>query len=140
MIYITPHITINADEIQEEFIRASGPGGQNVNKVSSAVLLRFDVHNSSLPHDVRERLLRLAANRINEDGVLLLKSQSFRTQERNRRDALERLVQLIREAATPPKVRHKTKPTQASQRRRLQSKRRHSVTKALRRAVPRTDE
>lgn len=133
MIQITDTIAIDESNIQEEFIRASGPGGQNVNKVSSAVQLRFDVRNSSLPSDVRERLIRLAGKRMTEDRILIIEARRFRTQERNRQDALERLVELIRKAAEKPKPRHKTKPPVASKQHRLEDKRHRSKIKKMRR-------
>ncbi|MSS72613.1 MAG: aminoacyl-tRNA hydrolase [Candidatus Latescibacteria bacterium] len=137
MIQITPSIAIRESEIQEEFVRASGPGGQNVNKVSTAVQLRFDVANSpSLPADVRERLIRLAGRRITEDGVLIVSSRRFRTQESNRRDARERLVEWVRRAAAKPKPRRKTRPTQASEQRRLDEKKSRGKTKRIRRSAP----
>ena len=134
MIQITPHISLRPDEIHEEFVRSSGAGGQNVNKVSTAVQLRFDVANSpSLPQDVKERLLLLAGSRMTGEGVLVLKAQSERTQERNREEALARLVELIRRAAVRPSLRRATKPTRASQVRRLTEKRVTGARKAARR-------
>ncbi|MBW2644722.1 MAG: aminoacyl-tRNA hydrolase [Deltaproteobacteria bacterium] len=141
MIHITPNIAIDESEIKEEFIRASGPGGQKVNKVATAVQLRFDVANSpSLPDDVRERLIRLAGRRITEDGVLIIEARRFRTQQRNRQDAIDRLVELIRKAAEKPRVRRRTKPTRASKRLRLEGKRRRGETKHMRRSVPHSED
>ena len=134
MIRITDHIAIDESELSETFIRSSGPGGQNVNKLATAVQLRFDVRNSpSLPGDVRTRLERLAGRRLTNDGVLVSTAQSHRTQERNRADALDRLVELIKAAAVRPVPRRPTKPTKASRRRRLESKKRRGGIKALRR-------
>src|SRR3989440_8050212 len=119
MIHITDTIVIEEREIDENFIRASGPGGQNVNKLATAVQLRFDVRRSpALAQDVRERLERLAGRRLTKDGVIVITAQRHRTQERNRQDALERLVDLIRPAAEPPGVRRPTPPTKASRPRR----------------------
>ena len=133
MIEVTRTITLDESELDESFVRSSGPGGQNVNKVETAVQLRFDVRNSpSLPEGVRLRLERLAGRRLTRDGVLILNAQRFRTQERNRQDALERLVALIREAAVPPVPRRATKPTHAARQRRLEAKARRSSVKALR--------
>jgi len=137
MISITPTLSIDKSELVEEFIRASGPGGQNVNKVATAVQLRFDVrHSPSLPEEVRERLLRLAGKRASADGVLLIEAKQYRTQEQNRADARERLVALIRQAATKPKARRKTKPSRAAKQKRLENKKRRGATKSLRRATP----
>ena len=136
MIRITRNIAIDESEIQEEFIRSSGPGGQNVNKVATVVQLRFDVANSpSLPDDVRQRLISLAHSRITEDGVLIINAQRFRTQRRNRQDAIERLGELVRKAAQKPKIRLKTKPTLASKMQRLETKQRRARTKRLRQSV-----
>jgi len=133
MITITPAIGIDESEIEERFVRSSGPGGQNVNKVASAVQLRFDVrHSLSLPGAVRARLERLAGRRLTLEGVLVITAQRHRTQEANRRDALERLVDLVRRAAEPPVPRKPTKPTRASRRRRLESKTRRGALKRLR--------
>ena len=122
-IPITDTIAIDEDELSETFVLASGPGGQNVNKVSSAVQLRFDVaHSLSLPDDVRARLIALSGNRLTKDGVLVIIARAHRTQERNRAEARAKLVELIARAATPPKPRRATKPTAASKRRRIQSK------------------
>ena len=140
MIHITKGISIDENEIHLKFIRASGPGGQKVNKTATAVQLRFDVRNSSLPFDVRNRLIRLAGRRINTDGTMVIDARRFRLQERNRQDAIGRLVELIRKAAERPKVRHKTRPTLKSKNRRLETKRRRSESKRLRRPVGRFDE
>lgn len=140
MIRVNDRIAINEWEIEESFVRASGPGGQNVNKLSTAVQLRFDVrHSPSLPDDVRARLERLAGRRLNLDGVLQIIAQRHRTQERNRQDALARLIELIREAAIPPIKRRATKPTFGSRQRRLESKGRRAGVKKLRRSGPSDD-
>jgi ribosome-associated protein len=134
MIEVTPDILIPEDEITERFIRAAGPGGQNVNKVSTAVELRFDVRKSpSLPNDVAVRLMKLAGRRLTQDGVLVLSVMTHRSQERNRAEALQRLVELIRKAAEPPPPpRKRTRPTLASKVRRLEGKVRRSGVKSLR--------
>jgi ribosome-associated protein len=140
MIRITDRISIDESELEESFIRASGPGGQNVNKLASAVQLRFDVRRSpSLSDDVRTRLERLAGRRLTRDGVLVITAQRHRTQERNREDARERLVALIRQAATPPVPRRPTRPTKASRERRIESKKRRASIKGLRREKPLQD-
>jgi len=137
MIRITDQISIDDSEIEESFVRSSGPGGQNVNKLSTAVQLRFDVRRSpSLPNDVAIRLMRLAGKRVTKDGVLVLIAQNHRTQERNRAEALDRLVALIREAAVRPTPRRATKPTKASKERRVESKKRRSTIKGLRQDKP----
>jgi ribosome-associated protein len=133
MIRITSQLAIGENEIELQFIRASGPGGQNVNKVSTAVQLRFDVaHSPSLPEDVRARLMKLAGNRLTNEGELLIEAKRHRTQERNRQDAIARLVELIRHATERPKPRIATKPTKASKKRRLETKRQRSETKQTR--------
>jgi ribosome-associated protein len=133
MISITPSISLDDSELDERFIRSPGPGGQKVNKVSTAVQLRLDVRSSaSLPEQVKRRLVRLGGQRVSNEGVLMIEAHRFRTRERNREDALERLVELIRKAAYQPKLRIKTKPTRASKERRLESKRRRSQAKRLR--------
>jgi ribosome-associated protein len=138
---ITPAISIDENEIQLEFVRSSGPGGQNVNRVATAVQLRFDVRNSpSLPDDVRQRLTRIAGKRVTEDGVLIIDARRYRTQERNRQDAIDRLVELIRRAARKPKVRRPTRPTAKSKRRRLEAKRRRSEKKRLRKPAQRPED
>ena len=135
MIQVTPTIAINENELKEEFIRASGPGGQNVNKVSTAVRLRFDAANSpSLPEPVRQRLKTLAGGRMTEDGILIIDARRFRTQGANREAAVARLVALIREAAEEPQIRFQTKPTRGSKLRRLETKHHRTETKQARRS------
>src|ERR671931_524207 len=123
MIRITDSISLDESEIEESFVRSSGPGGQNVNKLSTAVQLRFDVRRSpSLPNDVAVRLMRLAGKRLTKEGVLVIVAQNHRTQERNRAEALERLIALVQEAAVRPIERRATRPTKASKERRIEGK------------------
>jgi ribosome-associated protein len=135
LIEITEDIAIREEELDFSFIRGSGPGGQHVNRAATAVQLRFDVLNSpSLPEGVRQRLVRLAGNRMTSEGTMIIEARGSRSQDRNRQEAVGRLVRLIRKAAQPPKRRRKTRPTRASQQRRLQEKRRRSEIKRRRRA------
>ena len=137
MIRVTEEIRLDEGEIRERFIRSSGPGGQNVNKVATAVQLRFDVRNSlSLTDDVRERLIRLAGSRVTREGVLIIEAGRFRTQDRNRRDARERLAEWVRRAAAPPRRRKKTRPPAVAKARRLEEKHLRGEVKRARRAVP----
>ena len=134
MIDITPAIKLDEQEIGFVFIRSPGPGGQNVNKVSSAVQLRFNVQEStSIPVEVKQRLTRLAGRRLTSEGILIIEARQYRSQDQNRQAALVRLVRLIQQAAQPPKPRHRTRPTRASVQRRLEAKRKRSEIKRLRR-------
>ncbi|MBN2146764.1 MAG: aminoacyl-tRNA hydrolase [Anaerolineales bacterium] len=131
MIQITKTIGIQESEIQVEFVQSSGPGGQNVNKVASQAQLRYDT--AALPEDVQLRLVKLAGSRMSEDGVLIIQARRYRSQEQNRQDAIQRLVELVRRAAEPPEPRRKTRPSLAERQKRLQVKRRRSALKRLRR-------
>jgi len=138
MLQVTPVITIHEDELTFDFIRAPGPGGQNVNKVNSAVQLRFDVkHSPSLPEPVRKRLMRLAGKRVTSEGVLVIRASRFRSQVQNRRDATERLVELVRSAVETPRHRIRTRPSHAARQRRLDAKRYRGRLKQRRKAIPR---
>ena len=133
MVGINPQLTIDENELEFSFIRADGPGGQNVNKVASAVQLRFDVeHSDSLPEEVKLRLVKLAGKRVTQDGILIIEAKRYRTQERNREDALERFKTLVQKAVEEPKSRKKTKPTKASQEERLKEKKRRGEIKKAR--------
>jgi ribosome-associated protein len=132
MLEITPSLQIDERELQVDFIRASGPGGQNVNKVATAVQLRFDIRASSLPEEVKPRLIHLAGKRITTEGVLLIEARRFRTQEHNREDAIQRFVELVRKSLVVPKARRKTRPTASSKEERLKEKKRKGEIKKLR--------
>lgn len=141
MIKVTDSITLEDHEIREEFIRSSGPGGQHVNKAATGVQLRFDAAGSpSLPEAVRARLMRLAGGRLTDEGVIIIEATRFRSQDRNRKDAVDRLVSLIQSAATPPRPRKKTRTPRASRRKRLEDKHKQGETKRLRRRVDRSDD
>ena len=135
MIEITPSLLIDERELQIDFIRASGPGGQNVNKVATAAQLRFDVRASSLPEDAKQRLARLAGNRMTGEGVLLIEAKRFRTQEQNREDAIQRFIELVRKSLIKPKARRKTKPSQAAKDERLKEKKRRGEIKKMRQST-----
>jgi ribosome-associated protein len=132
-IWITDQIAIDDSEVLIEFVRASGPGGQNVNKVASKAQLRFNIHSESLPGEVRSRLAHIASGQITGDGELIIEAQRYRSQEQNRQDAIRRLVAILRRAAQKPKLRKKTRPTAASQQRRLAEKRWRGQIKQMRR-------
>ncbi len=138
MIRITDQISIDEDEIEEQFIRSSGPGGQNVNAVATAVQLRFDLRNcEDLPVDVRARAERLAGSRLTKDGVIVIEASRFRTQEQNRSDARQRLIDLFKQAARRPVPRKKTRPSASARKKRLDAKTRRGAVKKLRRSPPR---
>ena len=140
-IAVTPHISIDEAELEETFVRSPGPGGQNVNKVASAVQLRFALeHTASLPEDVRQRLRALAGKRVGADGWLTISASRYRSQARNREDARSRLLELIRAAARPPKPRRATRPSKASKERRLKEKRDRSTVKQARARLTRADD
>lgn len=137
MIKITPFISLNDTELQYDFIRASGPGGQNVNKVTSSVQLRFDIHNSpSLTSEVKERLIKLAGSRVTEDGILIIEAKRYRTQEQNRYDATQRLITWIQKALEKPKERKATRPSITAKAARMDDKKKHGEIKRIRRYVP----
>lgn len=141
MIHVAPGIDLDENELVFDFVRSSGPGGQNVNKVSTAVQMRFDVaHSLALPEDVRARLIKIAGQRVTDDGVLIIEARATRSQTRNREAAVEQLVELIRKAAIPPKNRRKTRPTAASQQERRERKAKRSTVKRLRGPVRRDED
>jgi ribosome-associated protein len=139
MIEITPALQIDESELQIDFIRSSGPGGQNVNKVATAVQLRFDVRASSLPEEAKARLLQLAGKRVTTEGELLIEAKRLRTQDQNREDAIQRFVDLVRKSLVDPKARKKTKPTQAAKEERLKKKKKRGEIKKMRQQAVQRD-
>jgi ribosome-associated protein len=139
MIRVVNDIFIDDSEIKEEFIRSGGPGGQHVNKVSTAVQLRFDIKGSKLPQDIKERLIRLGGRRVTDDGTLIISSRGFRKRELNRADAVDKLIALIRKACERPKRRVKTKPSRAKREKRIEEKKARGGTKKMRRKVSEED-
>ena len=140
MIEITPNLAIDERDVTVEFIRATGPGGQNVNKVATAVQLRFDVTHTNFPPGVKQRLTKLAGRRLTDDGILIIEARRYREQERNRQDAMDRLIDLLRKATEKPKTRRKTKPSAAAREKRLKSKHQRSRKKQNRGRVSRYEE
>ncbi len=139
MIKITPTVSIHESELKFTFVRAPGPGGQNVNKLATAAQLRFNIQQSHLPEETRERLLSLLSNKITSTGDLIIKASRYRTQEQNKQDAIDRLIELIKRVITPPKLRKKTKPTRAAKQKRLTQKKLHGKMKSLRSHKPTSD-